>query len=530
MFWTERPVADHHEAVEVTLSELLLLPPVASAAPEVLTGDPVSCMVRWVHSSEVAEMGPLLRGGELLLTTGLGQRASTDADQERYIDALADAGLAALALELGRSFSVPPSAMVQAAMRRDITFIVLHEVMPFETIIEAFHELLLDRQLGSLRLGDAIWRQLLEVIVGGGGLQGFVALTAKLTGAPACLLARDGRIVAASQIGADVPPERHRSAEDVIIAGVRWGSIVVAGPRSAAIDSVLERAAALVSLELSRSGDPRNRPSHATALLRDIVENRLPSVSEMRARCEVVGFPSQRGRPLIGIAIAADRRTPRQPLLAGAERACRNTFGTCMVGELQDDIIAITRAPGDEDPKQLRIRLERLTTQLTESIERTSGHSVIAVGAGALADDFDDLPKSIEQAQEAVDVARRLGAHHATLLSRDVGVYRLLAHLQGRPELSDFISEQLGPLLDYDTLHNTNLVRTLDVYLSHALSKTAAARVLGVRRQTLYDRLTRIEQILGTVALTDHQHRDALSLALRAWRLRTGLDPARELG
>jgi purine catabolism regulator len=403
------------------------------------------------------------------------------------------------------------------------------ESAPFETIIEAFHELLLDRQLGSLRLGDAIWRQLLEVIGGGGGLQAFVALTAELAGTPVFLLARDGRIVAASHIGADLPPERHRSTEDVTIAGVRWGSIVVAGPRSAMIDSVLERAAALVSPELARSADPRNRPSQATALLLDMVENRLPSVSEIRARCEVLGFPSQRGRPLIGIAVAADRRAPRQPLLEGAERACRDSFGTAMVGELEDDIIAIARVPDDEEPKQLRRRLERLTKQLTESVERTSGHSVLAVGASTLADDFDDLPRSIQQAREVVDVARRLGAHHATLLSRDVGVYRLLVPLQGRRELSEFISEQLGPLLDYDTRHGTDLVLTLDVYLAHALCKANAARVLGIRRQTLYDRLTRIEQILGAVVLTDYQHRNALSLALCAWRLRTGLDPAREL-
>ena len=50
----------------------LALPEFAAAAPEVVHGDPASCVIRWVHSSEVYEMGSLLQGGELLLTTGLG--------------------------------------------------------------------------------------------------------------------------------------------------------------------------------------------------------------------------------------------------------------------------------------------------------------------------------------------------------------------------------------------------------------------------------------------------------------------------
>jgi purine catabolism regulator len=135
------------------------------------------------------------------------------------------------------------------------------------------------------------------------------------------------------------------------------------------------------------------------------------------------------------------------------------------------------------------------------------------------------LGRSLTEAREAVGIARRLGARNRVLLSRDVGVHRLLVRLDRDVELGWFLREQLGPLLDYDAVHGTDLVRTLDAYLAHGLSKTGAAAALGIRRQTLYNRLARIEAVVGVLPLADHERRTALSLALLAWRLRTGLDP-----
>ena len=84
-------------------------------------------------------MGPLLRGGEFLLTTGLGLRGTSAADLGRYVEAIADAGLAALALELGRTFSEVPEAVLRAAARRRLTVVALREVVPFAAMVEAFH-------------------------------------------------------------------------------------------------------------------------------------------------------------------------------------------------------------------------------------------------------------------------------------------------------------------------------------------------------------------------------------------------------
>ena len=118
----------------VPLAQVLALPEVAAASPTVLAGDPDRTLVRWVHSSEVFEMGPLLTGGEFLLTTGLGLRGASTTDLARYVESMADAGLAALALELGRTFSEVPDGILRAADRRQLAVVALPRSSPIPLI------------------------------------------------------------------------------------------------------------------------------------------------------------------------------------------------------------------------------------------------------------------------------------------------------------------------------------------------------------------------------------------------------------
>ena len=54
-----------------TVQDLLDLPLMEAARPEVVVGERLDTrVVRWIHTSEIYEISPLLKGGEVLLTTG----------------------------------------------------------------------------------------------------------------------------------------------------------------------------------------------------------------------------------------------------------------------------------------------------------------------------------------------------------------------------------------------------------------------------------------------------------------------------
>ena len=116
----------------VPLAEVLELPSFRAAGATVVAGEVGDVMVRWVHSSEVYEMGSLLAGGEVLLTTGLGLHGRSPEQLAAYVEQVADAGCVAIGLEVGRSLFEIPASMSEAADRRGVVLVSFGAVVPFE--------------------------------------------------------------------------------------------------------------------------------------------------------------------------------------------------------------------------------------------------------------------------------------------------------------------------------------------------------------------------------------------------------------
>ena len=64
----------------LTVDDVLRMAPLRSADPVVVAGhDHLDRPVRWVHSTELVDIGPLLRGGDLVLTTGIARPGTEEA-------------------------------------------------------------------------------------------------------------------------------------------------------------------------------------------------------------------------------------------------------------------------------------------------------------------------------------------------------------------------------------------------------------------------------------------------------------------
>src|SRR3954462_8543640 len=95
-----------------SLADVLELPVIRRALPELITGG-VECELRWSPVIEMRNPDALLKGGELVLTTGLGA-GDDPAHQATGSRALIEQGMAALAGELGSSWRAVPPAIVGA--------------------------------------------------------------------------------------------------------------------------------------------------------------------------------------------------------------------------------------------------------------------------------------------------------------------------------------------------------------------------------------------------------------------------------
>ncbi|HEY9370232.1 helix-turn-helix domain-containing protein, partial [Streptomyces sp.] len=91
-----------------------------------------------------------------------------------------------------------------------------------------------------------------------------------------------------------------------------------------------------------------------------------------------------------------------------------------------------------------------------------------------------------------------------------IGPYRLLTALPEAPH-----DPTVAPLLQPA---HTELARTAEVFLDHAGQAGRTAAALGIHRQTLYYRLSRVEALTG-LDLDDGEHRLLLHMALKSAKL-----------
>src|SRR4029453_7037201 len=101
--------------------------------------------IRWAHVSELKDPTRFLRGGEVLLTTGLGMRGGPQS-QAAYVRQLATAAVAALGIGRGFAFKTPPPAVLEAADRTSFPVFEVPFEVPFIAITEALFSRLISEQ------------------------------------------------------------------------------------------------------------------------------------------------------------------------------------------------------------------------------------------------------------------------------------------------------------------------------------------------------------------------------------------------
>ena len=113
--------------------------------------------VRWVHSTELPDPTPWLRGGELLLTTGLQLKGPRL--QRELIERLADNDIAGLGFGTGFAHKRIPAALLAAARERGFPVFEVPYELPFIAITErAFAQLVNERyeMLQRSMVGDVL--------------------------------------------------------------------------------------------------------------------------------------------------------------------------------------------------------------------------------------------------------------------------------------------------------------------------------------------------------------------------------------
>jgi PucR family transcriptional regulator, purine catabolism regulatory protein len=552
----------------LSMGEVLELPVVRRALPELLAGAP-DRPLRWAHVIEMPDPTDLLKGGELVLTTGIG--AGDDAaHQAEWTECLIAQGMAALAIELGTSWSAVPPSVLAPCARAGVTVVAFHRPVRFIEITEAVHSAVVNAQFSLLERGEAIHRRFTELILEGRGAPEILAELAAAVGNPVVLEDAAQALVyyvsgppgddLALAAWTDVRRAEARGespegalAVDVRLMGSSWGRLLALELDSPLDDFdrvAVERAALAVAIDLlGQQHDEQLRARSRGAFLSDLADGRVEE-ADARRRAEALGWgparPARMGRgpflPVVATwrapaygrardgAARARRGRPAEPTagdgiswtrLSGDLRTALSSTGFgVLLGPRDVDLLIVLALAGREYDAALP---EHVAQLFHGALDRHGlGPQDAALAIGGTAETWTALGQGLRRVRRSAGAAMALPVarwHDA----RRPGLADLLHDLRDTPELDAFVEEQLGPLLAGDSARTRALLETLDAYLAAGGRKAEAARALHLERQSLYLRLRRIEELLG-VSLDDEDVVLGLHLAIRALRFRQAVD------
>lgn len=495
---------DHPTAREVWRLALPLGTTVAAGA----TG--LSRPIFWARtSSHLSTLFPGLEAGELaLLDLQLARELNPTLTLPRIIRALAQVGIGALALAASLD-----EESIATAEEYALPLLRLPAASDLARTARAVIRLITDREAQEEARGAELYHQLTQRIAAGAGLDGLLGLIAQLSGHAAVLLEPSGEVRLSSLPGPSPSPDALSglapgwavSEAPVLVSGRAVARLRLVS-RPPDLDDFSELAvrqgAAALALELAKQEAVTQAQQALQGGLLDAVEAG-ESEEAIRARARGLGYPLDCLQWVV--VAAAPGEAAAADLAPWARRAqglaeARGWHALVATGDYHATVLIAASTITNAASWLAELR----TTWLSASAPLT-------LGVGEPAAGLSGLRASLGQAQDALALGLRLFGPGGTHRHADLGLYRLLRHLQGQPDLETFYQQTLAPLVAYDQEHGGELVATLEALLAAGGNVSRTAQALHLHRNSLIYRLDRIQQITG---LTPTDPEDAFTLKL----------------
>ncbi|MBG0739706.1 PucR family transcriptional regulator [Paeniglutamicibacter antarcticus] len=438
--------------------------------------------VRWVHSSEVLQIAPLLRGEELLLTGGAALLGLKPAAQQDYIRRLAERHVSALVIETAGLSRKLSAELVQAAEDSSLPLIEFQSVVPFVDVAEDINRRIVSKQIAALQTADSIAQHLMEALASGATLSTLMDLLAKSLKTQVVLMDLRGAVL---ETAGEAMEQAELIEVEIFIGGIATAKLSIhrrASSDAAVLRTIGERLSGTLALALSQRYQPTLSQVADTTLMRAVLDG--SGAAQVKEFCAIAKFPTD--QPVLMMEF---RRIGLANIQGSAERAVRRCCPGVRTYQEGGNVYALIPL-GNVGTRQRRFSiLETLEKELAEiAVTGVMGPTVV---------DATLAHWSLSEAKLAHSLGPASKVGNNLWDSENFVVERLAAGALPALAVARLTQELVGELLEYDKRRGTKLLETLDQWLVTGCNTAEAARILFLERQSMHNRLTRIFELLG---------------------------------
>ncbi|WP_064093622.1 PucR family transcriptional regulator [Rossellomorea aquimaris] len=492
--------------------------------------------VKWVHVVEVTAIRNLLNGNELILSTGLALKE--EGTFLSLINQLVDCQAAAICIELDTNISTIPNSVIRCADANDFPIIVFEKEVPFVSITQDIHSVLIHYQYEMVKQLDSYAQQLNKKLLNVNHFREILHVLHKELDVPVFLELKEQNVEI-------YPPFRRPEEQRLRMCYLRHKKSIDAQFASTKLILFEQEYA---ELSIYRSSLPfseyelllldRTSTALAQFLMRELYFEEKKRIEESKwimswikgehSFDRIETYLSDLKINIQGgvVSICQLKRTNENETLdlTYFNLVARSIFeqqGFQVLSEREgNDLIFIlldTRLNKDWKP-----RIVHAYERIRDS-DLFQCNSDIIFSTGKYQKELMNIHNSYQTAKESILYRSKIKDHKGYYFYDDLHLFRLISIVQKNGDLAEMLEECIHPILDYDKEHDGNLLQTLKVYLSCQGSKQETAKRLFIVRQTLYHRLKKIEELLGEHYMTPEK-RIALEFMLAAHEYKQSLN------
>lgn len=143
-------------------------------------------------------------------------------------------------------------------------------------------------------------------------------------------------------------------------------------------------------------------------------------------------------------------------------------------------------------------------------------HSSCKIALGNLYHGLEFMKESLKEALRTFDMIDLVCKKEKICSYEELGVYQVLYELKNFEICKKYYDQMFCPIWEYDQKNGTNLFKTLETYVEQEFDHMATAEKLYIHRNTLRNRLLKIEKILKK----DLNHVNDITEVVTAFKVR----------
>lgn len=528
-------------------------------------------VVQFVNVMEVPDIVRWVHPGELLVTTMYPLRDDA-AEIEQLIPRLHQKGLVGLAINPLAYINVVPQYMLDAANRLGFPLIELPPNVSFIDIIQPLTSKILALQAEELIRSGNIHRQFLDLVLRGGSYADIAQGIAQLVRHPVMIVDRFRRVLgtgivmeqtdasrwfvrdegaAGSYLTDQYSPEFLGSwpgsaAMRMVVAGpegpiehiacpvkvgaMTLGQIIVWGappmPQSSVELMAIEHGSTVAALKMmERRSIEGVEQRFRNEILEGLRSNEPAALERAVALSRELGHRLQ--APFAVVLAGPD--LPPGTLLPKAERLEQSYFDSSLhlamryIRSGRPEAIFWYEGPRlvifmPLQASELRDAKSLLVQELTRVCERVAAENApytVSMGVSSACFELAAFRQAYDCARQSLQIGCVFQgkARSAVTHFEELGIFRIISLTESPVSVERFYTDAIGPLIAYDRKNDSELTKTLRVFLEHNQNRALAAKALNIHYNTLRYRLERITELLGD-GLDHPQQRLTIEVAL----------------